>query len=102
MLELPGWLQITPVRHLDDTIQLGKGENEAISLALERQVKVALMDERLGRGAAQERGLIPVCTLNLIDLADELGITDGISALNDLRQKLAHLRSLLFRGNAIS
>ena len=84
--EPPAWLRITPVRHVDETMQLGKGENEAISLALERQVKVVLMDERLGRGAAEARGLIPVGTLNLIDLADEQGLLDGIAALNDLRQ----------------
>jgi predicted nucleic acid-binding protein len=84
--QLPGWLRVTPARQMDETMQLGKGENEAISLALERHVKVVLMDERLGRGAAEARGLIPVGTLNLIDLADEQGIIDGIAALNDLRQ----------------
>lgn len=84
--EIPDWLRITPVRHFDETMQLGRGENEAISLAVERQLKVVLMDERLGRAAAEARGLIPVGTLNLIDLADEKGITDGIAALRDLRQ----------------
>lgn len=84
--ELPEWVRATPVHHLDKTMHLGKGENEAISLALELRVKVVLMDERLGRGAAQERGLVPIGTLNLIDLADEQGITDGVTALNDLRQ----------------
>lgn len=82
----PAWLRITPVQHMDETIKLGKGENEAISLAIERQVKVVLMDERLGRGAAEARGLIPVGTLNLIDLADEQGLLDGVAALHDLRQ----------------
>lgn len=84
--ELPAWLHITPVHRMDGTIQLGKGENEAISLALEREVKVVLMDERLGRWAAEARGLIAVGTLNLIDLADEQGLIDGVSALHDLRQ----------------
>lgn len=84
--ELPEWAQITPTQHIDPTIQLGKGENEAISLALERQLNVVLIDERLGRTAAEKRGLIPVGTLNLIDLADERGITDGIKTLHDLRQ----------------
>ena len=84
--KLPVWLRITPVQHLDETMRLGKGENEAISLALERQVKVVLMDERLGRGAAETRGLIPVGALNLIDLADEQGLLNGIAALHDLRQ----------------
>jgi len=82
----PAWLHITSVRHVDETIQLGKGENEAISLAVERKVKVVLMDERKGRQAAESRGLIAVGTLNLIDLADEQGLLDGISAIHDLRQ----------------
>jgi predicted nucleic acid-binding protein len=84
--EPPAWLRISPVEQLDETIQLGKGENEAISLAIERRVKVVLIDERLGRGAAEARGLITVGTLNLIDLADEQGLLNGIVALNDLRQ----------------
>lgn len=84
--EIPPWLRISPVQDLDETIQLGKGENEAISLAIERQVKVVLMDERLGRAAAEARGLVAVGTLNLIDLADEQGLIDGVKALNDLRR----------------
>lgn len=55
----PDWLRVTPVRQIDQTIQLGKGETEAISLALEMQVKVVLMDERKGRAAAETRGLFP-------------------------------------------
>jgi predicted nucleic acid-binding protein len=84
--EPPAWLRITPVRNLDETVQLGKGENEAISLALEQKVKVVLMDKRRGRAAAEARGLLPVGTLNLIDLAYERGLFDGIEALSDLRQ----------------
>lgn len=83
---LPAWFKISPVKHLDESVNLGKGENEAISLAIEWNVKIILMDERLGRGAAEARGLIAVGTLNLIDLADEQGLLDGIAALNDLRQ----------------
>ncbi len=82
----PTWLHITSVQHVDKTIQLGKGENEAISLAVERKVTVVLMDERKGRQAAESRGLIPVGTLTLIDLADEQGLIDGIAAVQDLRQ----------------
>lgn len=84
--EPPEWLRVSPVLNLDKTIQLGKGVNEAISLAIERRVKMVLMDERLGRGAAEARGLISVGTLNMIDLADEHGLLDGIAALNDQRE----------------
>ena len=82
----PAWLRRAQVQCVDPSIALGAGENEAISLALERQVRVVLMDERRGRAAAQARGLLTVGTLNLIDLGDELGFLDGIEALQDLRQ----------------
>lgn len=83
---LPSWLVATTVQEIDETIMLGQGENEAISLAIERHVPVVLIDERRGRAAAESRGLLAVGTLNLIDLADEQGLLDGIQALHDLRQ----------------
>ena len=49
-------------------------------------MKVILMDERRGRAAAMTRGLLAVGTLNIIDLADEMGLLDGIAALDSLRQ----------------
>jgi predicted nucleic acid-binding protein len=54
------------------TIPLVKGEAEAISLALERQVAIVLLDERKGPVIVQSRGLLAVGTLNLIDVADEM------------------------------
>ena len=83
---LPAWLEVVRVRQMDSTILLGKGEVEAISLALEKQVEIVLMDERKGRAAAQSRGLLAVGTLNLIDLADEKGLLNGIESLNALRK----------------
>jgi predicted nucleic acid-binding protein len=82
---LPEWVQVTRVTKLDHTIPLGKGEVEAISLALEKGVNIVLLDERKGRDVAQARGLLAVGTLSLIDIADEMGLLNGIAALNDLR-----------------
>jgi predicted nucleic acid-binding protein len=84
--KLPNWLRVVKVGQVDDTIQLGHGENEAISLAIEKQVSIVLMDERRGRAAAEARGLLPIGTLNILDLADERGLLDGISSLNDLKR----------------
>jgi predicted nucleic acid-binding protein len=89
---LPSWVQVASVQQVDPTIQLGAGENEAISLAMERQAKIILMDERRGRSAAEERGLVPLGTLNLIDLADAAGLADGL-------QLLAALRKTTFRAS---
>lgn len=83
---LPNWLRVVKVTLMDDTIQLGKGENEAISLAVEKKVSIVLMDERRGRSAAEARGLLPVGTLNILDLADEQGLLDGTAMLEALKQ----------------
>jgi predicted nucleic acid-binding protein len=83
---LPHWLRIVKVAQVDDSIQLGHGETEAISLAMEKQVSIVLMDERRGRAAAEARGLLPIGTLNILDLADERGLLDGVALLNDLKQ----------------
>ena len=83
---LPEWVQVIRVITLDQTIPLGKGEAESISIALERQVGVVLLDERKGRIVAQSRGLLAVGTLNLIDIADEMRLLNGMAALNDLRK----------------
>lgn len=82
--DLPPWVEVARVSEIDANIPLGKGEVEAISLALEKKINVILMDERKGRQAAQSRGLLAVGTLNLIDLADDLGMLDGIEAVRDL------------------
>ena len=82
----PAWLRVVDVQQVDATLSLGAGENEAISLALEQQVRVVLVDERKGRAAAQARGLLTLGTLNLIDLGDEEGLLDGVQAVHDLRQ----------------
>ncbi|MBK8037956.1 MAG: DUF3368 domain-containing protein [Verrucomicrobiaceae bacterium] len=84
--KLPNWLRVVNVGQVDDTIQLGHGENEAISLAMEKQVSIVLMDERRGRAAAEARGLLPIGTLNILDLADERGLLDGVTALNDIKR----------------
>ena len=44
----PAWLRVVDVQQVDATLSLGAGENEAISLALEKHVSVLLVDERKG------------------------------------------------------
>lgn len=83
---LPHWIRVVKVSHVDNTIQLGHGETEAISLAMEKRVSIVLMDERRGRAAAEARGLLPIGTLNILDLADERGLLDGVTALNDIKR----------------
>lgn len=86
LLNLPDWVKVEKVVRVDQTIQLGQGETEAISLAVERKVSIILMDERRGRSAAEARGLLVVGTLNILDLADERGLLDGVAMLDALKQ----------------
>jgi predicted nucleic acid-binding protein len=91
----PSWLRVTSAKYVDETIGLGRGETEAISLALEWQLKVVLMDERRGRAAAEARGLVAVGTLNLIELADGQGLLDGVQALEELKRTTFRAESQL-------
>jgi predicted nucleic acid-binding protein len=83
----PQWLSVEKVGHVDESIQLGRGEKEAISLAIERRVPIVLMDERRGRKAAEARGLLAVGTLNILDVADERDIKLN-AAPRDVRRVL--------------
>jgi len=83
---LPNWLEVRKAACVDQTILLGQGETEAISLAVERGIAIVLMDERRGRSAAEARGLLPVGTLNILDLADERGLGNGLAMLKALKQ----------------
>ena len=65
---------------------MGAGETEAISLAVELGVLAILIDERKGRLAAEQRGLVPVGTLNVLDSADRRGFLDFQECVARLRQ----------------
>jgi len=86
LLNMPDWLTVEKVARVDPSIQLGQGETEAISLAVEHRISIVLMDERRGRSAAEARGLLAVGTLNILDLADERGLLDGVVVLETLKQ----------------
>jgi predicted nucleic acid-binding protein len=83
----PAWLSIGPAPANQDPglSRLGKGEREAISLAQELRVDAILIDERDGRRAAEQRHLVVVGTLQVLDTAAEEGLLDLPSTLSELR-----------------
>jgi len=64
----PVWLEEMQVMHLDATLadELGMGERQAISLALQLHADVLLIDELAGRRQAEERHLLVTGTLTVL------------------------------------
>jgi predicted nucleic acid-binding protein len=80
---LPEWAEIRAPQ-TDLHIGLGAGESEAISLAVELGVAV-LMDEHAGRTVAEQRGVLVVGTLAILNIADAKGWIEFEDAVARLR-----------------
>jgi len=85
---LPAWLEATEVRQLDTDLPagLGRGEREAISLALEVCADVLLIDERAGRREAEARHIAVAGTLAVLLQASLRGYLDLPEAMKQLRR----------------
>lgn len=81
---LPVWVTVASAAKLDVSIDLGAGETEAISLAVELGSTTLIIDDLEGRVAAQARGIHPVGTLNILELAAENGMVDFEEAVAGL------------------
>jgi predicted nucleic acid-binding protein len=83
----------TSVRELDASLaaELGRGEWEAISLALERHADVLLIDERAGRREAETRHLLVAGTLIVLLEAGLRGHLDFSTEIKRLRQLDFHV-----------
>jgi predicted nucleic acid-binding protein len=84
----PAWLEALQVRQLDASLaaELGDGEREAISLALEVNADVLLIDERTGRREAEARHIEVAGTLAVLLQASLRGYFDLPQAMKQLRQ----------------
>ncbi|HEX4141541.1 MAG TPA: hypothetical protein VHY09_14425 [Candidatus Methylacidiphilales bacterium] len=81
--KLPEWVEVRAPQN-DLHLGIGAGEDEAISLAVELGVAV-LMDERVGRAAAEQRGVLVVGTLAVLNIADANGWLEFDEAIGRLR-----------------
>lgn len=87
----PTWCQILPVTRLDPTITLGKGESEAIALAVALHADLLLADDRLARALAEQRGLKVAGTLNVLELAAQRKLLDLREAVQRLELTNFHV-----------
>ena len=84
----PPWLEEVHVQQLDTSlaVELGPGEREAISLALEVRADVLLIDERAGRQEAEARHIAVAGTLAVLLQASLRGYIDFPEATKQLRR----------------
>ena len=72
----PSWLTVQGPRQVNPSIDLGKGETAAISLAQELRADWILIDERKGSREAGKRGLRVAGTLVVIEEAGARDLLD--------------------------
>lgn len=76
--DAPNWIEIAPQASAPDPTRasLGRGEREAIQLAVERNADLLLIDELKGRYEAARRGLLFTGTLGVFLRAGKLELID--------------------------
>jgi predicted nucleic acid-binding protein len=84
----PLWLEERQVERVDESLaaELGPGEREAITLALEVRADVLLIDERAGRKEAEERHIKVAGTLAVLLQASLRGYFELPEAIRQLRR----------------
>lgn len=83
----PEWLQIQPIQQADPSLALlDPGEREAILLAEDISVHIVLLDEKMARDIAKQRGLQCVGTLRILSDGAKHGHIDLPEAIERLRR----------------
>ncbi len=93
--KVPAWITVTalvnPAHPEVAHAQLGDGEREAISLAVERSAEAVILDDRAARRAAASLGLSVIGVLRVLLLAKQHGL------LATVRPEFDALRAASFR-----
>ncbi len=88
---LPDWVQVQAPSHLDPSLNLDKGELEAICLAREIKATAILMDDRAGRSAARRLGIAVTGTIGVLEEAAARGLIKLSVAIARLKETNARL-----------
>lgn len=83
----PSWLTVQTAPTIDTTLSsLDPGEQAAITLAQALPANLLIIDERLGRQIAEERGIAIIGTLGILDDAAEQGLINLAEVIAQLQQ----------------
>jgi len=83
---LPSWVDVLSPCQAIEEAALGRGEAEAIAVALQVCADVTLIDERKASTVARNHGLIVTGTLGVLDIAAERRYVDLKAAVTRLLQ----------------
>jgi len=85
---LPSWVQVKGASpSISAQVKnLGRGETEAIALALEHHADALLMDDRKAIREARKNNLVVLTTLAILELAAIKGLIDFPEVLHELAQ----------------
>lgn len=83
----PPWLTVQAVSGVDATLNtLDPGEQAAITLAQTLPADLLIIDERLGRRVASDRGIPIIGTLGILDDAASQGLIELAEVITRLQQ----------------
>jgi len=86
--DVPAWVEIKRASAANTEVakNLGRGEAEAINLALEEKADALLMDDRKAIREARKNNLTVITTLGVLELASIKSLIDFPAVLNELAQ----------------
>ena len=93
---LPDWINVQTCSNLL-ALDLGRGETEAISLALEISATEIIMDEKRGRAVAKQNGLEVIGLLTIIRRSHQLGFLNAVEAFEKLKSTNFHVSTQLVK-----
>ncbi|MCI4648816.1 hypothetical protein [Phaeodactylibacter sp.] len=84
-LETPNWISIEEIEDVQKfkllNLELDKGESSGITLALENEASLLIIDEKKGRGIAKKLGIKITGILGVMIRAKEIGVINRVKPL---------------------
>ena len=88
---IPSWVSVQKPKALDLTLNIDRGELEAICLARETNASAILIDDFKGRTVALRCGLLVTGTVGVLEAAAARGWLDLITVMDKLKRTNARL-----------